>query len=92
MTAFCQVKPYAWLISYTILVSLRLLKVRKSFNMMGSRSVVQGRRFFVYSSNMVAVTSCEHTLQAGLECKFNADRLPMIVVAKKYICVATVHQ
>ena len=24
--------------------------------------------------------------------KFKADRLPMIVVAKKYICVGTVHQ
>ena len=27
-----------------------------------------------------------------LEIQFKADRLQMIVVAKKYICVATVHQ
>ena len=33
---------------------------------------------------------CDHIQKVLIE--FKADRLQMIVVAKKYICVATVHQ
>ena len=44
--------------------------IKKEFNPQKNISLLQdGRRFFVYSSNMAAVTSWEHTLQAGLECK-----------------------
>ena len=34
----------------------------------------------------------ESITQTLFELQFKADRLQMIVVAKKYICVATVHQ
>ena len=37
--------------------------------------------------NVTVYTIFIHEIHA-----FKADRLPMIVVAKKYICVATVHQ
>jgi len=37
--------------------------IKIEFNPRKNISLIQhGRRFFVYSSNMAAVTSCEHTL------------------------------
>ena len=41
--------------------------MKREFNPQKDISLLQhGRRFFVYSSNMAAVTSCEHTLLRNL--------------------------
>jgi len=74
--------------------------IKIEFNPQKNITLLQdGRRFFVYSSNMVAVTSCEHTLQAGLECKaihaallmrilrpWTTQRLPIMLKDLRTLC------
>ena len=53
----CDLKPY--LHNKT----KRWICIKIEFNPQKNISLLQdGRRFFVYSSNMAAMTSCEHTL------------------------------
>ena len=51
--------------------------IKREFNPQENISVLQhGRRFFVYSSNMAAVTSCEHTLFFSYETDREKNALP----------------
>ena len=91
--------------SHQILVEEDLLKLYKvggcEFNATVrpcrhcSKVVVGNLSWTVKCSNTKLAVALRFSPQANpmeTHCPFKADRLQMILVAKKYICVATVHQ
>ena len=59
--------------------------------MLGTLYKIGGVHFRLPGTNGFHIKA-ENEIFAELDSQFKADRLQMIVVAKKYICVATVHQ